>query len=915
MAASFVNKDIEILLEKLDLKKYYFNKLSRREMYQVQPHMINENTECSPAWQFITEITRYNYRARNIHLEDINTVDTSQMSLRERRKNKEKQVITGLHPMDIVVAVFLICDPIAKQDLAMHLWGCKLAIPFSINEVPSEEPSIFTWPLHSINGHIFQEDGFIEKSLANEKMPCLSFIRVGENTDLSKSHLINCVIGGTEKVHPMFFHRDSEGSKCIRSKVVEGLIEIGWILPSGSDDRFNRPRLVSNLRGDSAFFHRQIEIIGHMSTVTVCLCTTANLSKAKPVIGELLSQKAKVILLILDKNPDEDRVIEYLDTISSEEQIDAVMKTDKTLPGVVQSLIHTVKVMEQKTCKTVKLSDHKTFSMKFKVDTRNELYKKAFERSEEIISLIEKTDSKDRKQVLLPLQEIYLKKSKLDCELYEINRYETNIKTRNTKCKRISENITQLRKEQFNHIKKHGISAPVLTVLSQLSSKPDPYRKVFLRTLKLQLDNLSRVQLQPFYRKYKSLVSKANKANEHKRAKLYQELLYLDHEKMFMSFGFEHILREIGQLYEICESSGSQPKHLPVSYQRLPEYAVFILLEGYPLEILDGEVNEVPQKWVNSVINQLQISTKDPENVHVMSVLGIQSSGKSTFLNTMFGLQFAVSAGRYTRGAYLQVIELNASSNDQFKAKYILLIDTEGLRATDMTSTDTIKHDNEFSTLVIGLSDITVINLMGENATYLRENLPIVVHAFLRMNLVGLHPKCTIVHHNVDKRNKDKLLEQGRVLEEVLNDLTKRACKMEKVPNRSFRDMIEFTIDENTDYIPALLAGELPMAPVSTGYSCEVKNVRTMLFKSLLKSRPYLTGFKSFSKRLENLWAAIKTDCFVFEFRTTFETEMRLQLDQKYFSIWKSYLLKIEELVDKYQDMKLRKLVTKKSNR
>jgi hypothetical protein len=44
------------------------------------------------------------------------------------------------------------------------------------------------------------------------------------------------------------------------------------------------------------------------------------------------------------------------------------------------------------------------------------------------------------------------------------------------------------------------------------------------------------------------------------------------------------------------------------------------------------------------------------KNIFVLSVLGIQSSGKSTLLNTMFGLQFAVSAGRCTRGVFIQLI-------------------------------------------------------------------------------------------------------------------------------------------------------------------------------------------------------------------------------------------------------------------
>jgi GTPase Era involved in 16S rRNA processing len=62
-------------------------------------------------------------------------------------------------------------------------------------------------------------------------------------------------------------------------------------------------------------------------------------------------------------------------------------------------------------------------------------------------------------------------------------------------------------------------------------------------------------------------------------------------------------------------------------------------------------------------------------------LLGTQSSGKSTLLNAMFGLQFAVGHGRTTKGAFMQLIPVN---DGQLSYEYILVIDTEGLRAPEL---------------------------------------------------------------------------------------------------------------------------------------------------------------------------------------------------------------------------------------
>jgi len=63
--------------------------------------------------------------------------------------------------------------------------------------------------------------------------------------------------------------------------------------------------------------------------------------------------------------------------------------------------------------------------------------------------------------------------------------------------------------------------------------------------------------------------------------------------------------------------------------------------------------------------------------VIVHSVAGVQSSGKSTLLNTLYGTSMETSVGACTRGINIALIP----SEGKWKAKcdFILVMDTEGI--------------------------------------------------------------------------------------------------------------------------------------------------------------------------------------------------------------------------------------------
>jgi len=141
-----------------------------------------------------------------------------------------------------------------------------------------------------------------------------------------------------------------------------------------------------------------------------------------------------------------------------------------------------------------------------------------------------------------------------------------------------------------------------------------------------------------------------------------------------MSSGMEHFFRELGQLYKIY--SVSDPNN--EIGLKTPEYYAELLISGHTIELLDGDAGTISEAWFSAICGH--ISNKFPDlRVFVISILGLQSSGKSTLLNALFACRFAVSVGRCTRGLFMRLLFLEKDLSDQLNIDAIILIDTEGL--------------------------------------------------------------------------------------------------------------------------------------------------------------------------------------------------------------------------------------------
>uniref|UniRef100_A0A3Q1IZD3 VLIG-type G domain-containing protein n=1 Tax=Anabas testudineus TaxID=64144 RepID=A0A3Q1IZD3_ANATE len=324
----------------------------------------------------------------------------------------------------------------------------------------------------------------------------------------------------------------------------------------------------------------------------------------------------------------------------------------------------------------------------------------------------------------------------------------------------------------------------------------------------------------------------------------------------------------MGLTYEFSNSTkaADQIAHLPV-------VAAEMLLDGYPLELLDGDASNIPERWVTDVLMELHKKVGEKSRLLVLTVLGVQSTGKSTLLNTMFGVQFPVSSGRCTRGAYMLFLRVGEDMKNELNCDFIVLIDTEGLKSPHLAELeDSYEHDNQLATFVIGLSDVIIINVAMENSTEMKDVLQIATHAFLRMKKVGKKPVCHFVHQNVAAVSASaKLMTERKHLLDQLNEMTKYAAEMEREPSvKAFTDILTYDMEKNNWNIPGLWRGTPPMAPVNTGYSEAVADFKKNLLE-MVQNEPNheISQIPEFLEWIKSLWKAVKYENFIFSFRNT----------------------------------------------
>ncbi|XDV28484.1 hypothetical protein PO909_031789, partial [Leuciscus waleckii] len=877
----------ENLFHKLHLEVSSLNNLSPADVLQITTHALQSNESCAEeelVQTFLQKLLMMNYRARYIKIKETSKQDqTKQGDLIKTRSenvhdffdimsfsNKGTNQSDQIHPMDVQMAVFLCADDFLKQLMVTKLSQCQYALPLLVPNPFTHQIEFPLWTFRQINkswktrnpnDETISQTQLIYKA----QTPMVSFFRF-DSVSSSKSELMNSLIN--EK-HNTFFHRNCPGS--IRTRVLmDGVVEIAWFCPSGKNtDKFNDCVAFCNLHGDAGDHEKQRLILTEMSSVNVVLLTQLDRnSRSAKKIQNLYTNRKPLICLFTE---DESTMIE------TDKGTYKIGMKDRNQAEVSEDLRRAINDCLSKSSSTFRLEDLSKHS-DIRVDEKdNEDCMRGREAAQPMINLLVKKDLIGIKESILPHQgKLWHQWSEKNKELHRLRGNEIEMESSNKQT-----DLEKIRKQQHES----NISEFMKLFIRQMNSHDKHEKMFFIKWLGNLLDEYTSADLSVVHKKYDekwaTVLQLKEKDDKSKQLIAEQtELERISEDLQAAGFGLEHIMREIGQIYESCSSVKENKKGLQVNFSSLPSLAAEMMISGFPLELMDGDAVHVPLIWISAVLDKLVQKLGD-QRVFVLSILGIQSSGKSTMLNAMFGLQFAVSAGRCTRGAFMQLVKVSDEMKKEMKSDYILVVDTEGLRALELAGKSTTHHDNELATFVVGLGHLTLINIFGENPTEMQDVLQIVVQAFMRMKEVRLNPRCVFVHQNVsDVTAGEKNMEGRRRLQEKLDEMTKLAAKDEVYDADRFSDIIRFDVQKDVKYFAQLWEGSPPMAPPNPNYCENIQDLK----KTIISHASQSDGIKSkdLKYRIKDLWDALLKERFVFSFRNSLEISAYRKLETEY---------------------------------
>ena len=910
---------IKIVLEKVGLSDYFPQKLSLRDAIQVREDVINDSNPSLYPFIMLHKIMGFDSKCR---MRFTSESSKSQDSEEESDSEDERSEANSLHPIDGLLALIHCSDNFLRQNLFSRLATCQIAVPLLLPHPDTRDPTLLMWAMRAIVKLFKLPSGQTYNGrIIVHPAPLVSFLRVGHHC-ISKSELLNGIMNAidSDNKNMTFFGYNSPGGTSCKL-LADGLVEVSWYLPG--DKLYTKPIAFTNLRGDACDpdLHKQVDFLCRTATMHVVLLSKEVFEEdaSKHAVIEMLQKltHAPRGLIVVQTKLQEgfkNEVSKCLDERLFKEKV-TIVKFDKSMTVFLERLQAKLRIKLEDIKPTQPSLVNIARKCHIMVDEDDDDCDKGRKLMEQLYTVIEtfrKQHPRQSPKDLLPLQSegLWHRWAALDKEQYrqrkknhhemredleeeekqQQGKYEWTSKEYSEEQRK---NMKRIRRRQYPLATKHS---PLMSAfLSTLHIENKVVLHYFMMWLRFKLDDLSREILPPFYvnirQKRKELSGIQKKHDETAEKRCQEELQVLDCQLINASFGLEHLLRELGQVYEATTAenteSAAQSSESHSMIKSLPQIAAQLLCDGFPLELLDGDASHIPQKWISAVLNSLAkiLKGKHGSNpfVYILSVLGVQSIGKSTLLNTVFGVQFSVSAGRCTRGAFMQLIPVHPSLHEKIGVHYFLLIDTEGLRAPELDRLASREHDNELATFVIGMANLTLINVAGEVSGDMDDILHTVVHAFLRMNQVQLRPCCHIIHQHVVAVEAEEKMMQGRLkTKDNLDKMTKAAAKETGMETNytHFEDVIKFDHEKDVSFFPDLWNGKPPMARVSSGYSEEAQDLKLAVIANSATITKY--SVPDIKRHLERLWKAILQEDFVFTFQNTFEIIAFKTLEGKY---------------------------------
>ncbi|KAM4024612.1 up-regulator of cell proliferation isoform 1-T2 [Anomaloglossus baeobatrachus] len=879
-------------VKEFNMEKFRVTKLSLMDILKVGQEdlkrIIPQRIEDVP-WSFLQNLMALNSSSRNTRLDQsLDTKLSSQpdddMDFMDDMSNS-----STVHPLDVLCILLHSSDSFLQQEIVTKMSMCQFALPLLLPTGDGSGNTFMLWSMRDIVKRwrpqsMVDSKGCREDNLVNIPLPVFSFVRLGK-CNLSKSRILNGVLSSAHRHHDFFVHQNMDGANILR-EISDGFLEIAWFFPGGQEnlDIFPDPVAVTNLRGDLESNWEQFSFLTKVSTAVFIFIENIDEAQYRLLVN-MEETNANYFIIIAPQSRcisgETQTFIKMLYPVLKINRKHVLVKNvsvnDAELVKKLQSIIADF-IKSSSYYITLEEMSHIAEDLGIGVDESSEEHQNTRKLALDITKNIK--DVVRYKNETMRLQgDLWQQLAKMEKEMCRMKGLGSN-NIEDYKIK-LAKKCSDIRKQQ----RELGLTEDIVRFIRAIKDLTKFEKRYFLKWMKLNLDCSSRKHMSSIQAEYKEHCYNSS-ANVEKLKDLDQILLN-------SSLGIEHFIREVGQIYE---AQGAVEKNCignEPALNQIPGIAADLLLDGFPLELIDGDVSNIPLHWITDVLTELDKKTGGHCKMGVITVLGVQSTGKSTLLNTMFGLQFPVASGRCTRGAFMTLIKVKNNLVEELGCDYVMVIDTEGLKAPELASLDdSFEHDNELATLVTGLSDITIVNTAMENTAEMKDILQIVVHAFLRMKEVGKKPNCQFVHQNVsDVSAHDKNMRDRKKLLEQLDEMTRVASRMEEKDNvAKFSDVMDYDPEEHSWYVPGLWHGVPPMGSVNIGYSENIFELKRHIFEILKKQQRSRRSQRitDFIKWLKSLWNAVKYEHFIFSFRNSLVADAYNQLTMKYSELeWK----------------------------
>ncbi|CAM4803253.1 unnamed protein product [Rotaria magnacalcarata] len=344
------------------------------------------------------------------------------------------------------------------------------------------------------------------------------------------------------------------------------------------------------------------------------------------------------------------------------------------------------------------------------------------------------------------------------------------------------------------------------------------------------------------------------KAREHRIIKIENQLSNID-----LTIGL--FCDEILALYE----------HLPKLFESnnlaelLAEKFIDLMYKGFSFHILRGRPLRCHSKLIQLSLKHIhKSSNKSPI---VLTVIGEQSSAKSSLLNATFGCNFRVSAGRCTIGMYLSVV--------RWQSHTIVIFDTEGLLSLEESGSI---FDNQMVSMAMLTSHMVLVNHKGEFSANLEHLVGMSFYAKLQIRS-PLKPKLLfILRDQSDTNAMDTFIKQlAKFKENLYNDCKFLKSSIEDELEINERSIILLPNAFSSDYNSIL---EIEQTWRNRTFPMKINELRKIISTSLSEtgSQIYHDVLQLYQKMTSNWDAIDKLGPNLLACKTLYELSMKNEL-------------------------------------